>query len=86
MLAPVSTTPPYVEETMPGSPASKAGLRPDDLILYVDGNSVPTIKVFRETMKQYGPEAVIRLDVQRGSRLERIQLKLTNQPKVQASK
>jgi serine protease Do len=81
----VSSTPPYVEETMPGSPAAKAGLRPDDLILYVEGFSVPTIKVFRETLKQYAPGDEVQLQLQRGSKLENVKLKLTTQPKVQAS-
>lgn len=78
----VPSTPPYVEEVVAGSPAEKAGLRPDDLILYVEGFSVPTIKVFRETLKQYGPEEEIRLQFQRGSKLESVKMKLTKQPKV----
>ena len=71
----VERTPPYVEEVVAGSPAEKIGLRPDDLILYVDGFSVPTIKVFRETMKQYGPDAEVPIQVQRGSKLENLKLK-----------
>jgi serine protease Do len=82
----VSSTPPYVEEVEAGSPAEKAGLRPDDLILYVEGFSVPTIKVFRETLKQYEPGREIILQYQRGSKLDNVKLKLANQPKVQASK
>ena len=39
----------------PAPPRPRPGLRPDDLILYVEGESVPTIKSFRETMKQYTP-------------------------------
>lgn len=80
----VSSTPPYVEEVMPGSPAAKAGLRPDDLILYVDGESVPTIKTFRETLKVYEPGREIRLQYQRGNKLESVKLELTVQPKVKA--
>jgi S1-C subfamily serine protease len=81
----VTSTPPYVEETMAGSPAAKAGMRPDDLILYVDGFSVPTIKTFRETMKQYEPGREVTLQFQRDNRLESVKLKLTNQPKAPAS-
>jgi serine protease Do len=81
----LTSTPPYVEETAPGSPAAKAGLMPDDLILYVEGESVPTIKAFRETMKQYAPGNEVKLQIQRGNRLETIQLKLTPQPKVTAA-
>ena len=43
----VDRTPPYVEEVVPGSPAAKAGLQPDDLIVYVDGELVPSIKSFQ---------------------------------------
>src|SRR5207249_8315226 len=81
----VSSTPPYVEEVATGSPAEKAGLRPDDLILYVEGFSVPTIKVFRETMKLYGPGDEVEMKLQRNNKLESVKLKLGNQPKVQVS-
>ena len=78
----VASVPPYVEEVVVGSPAHKAGLIADDLILYVDGYSVPTIKVFLETMKQFGPGTEVSIQLQRGNRLESVKLKLTNQPKV----
>ena len=34
---PVERTPPYIEDVVPGSPANKAKLQPDDLIVYIDG-------------------------------------------------
>jgi S1-C subfamily serine protease len=82
----VSVTPPYVEEVLPGSPAAAAGLRPDDLIVYIDGELVPSIKMFRDIMKQVGPGTEIKLDVQRATRLVSVKLKLVEQPKVQAAK
>lgn len=81
----LASTPPYVEEVVAGSPADKAGLRPDDLILYVEGFSVPTLKVFRETLRAYGPDDEIRLQYQRGAKLESVKMKLTKQPKVAAN-
>jgi serine protease Do len=77
----VRATPPYIEEIVAGSPAAKAGMRPDDLILYVEGASVPTIKAFREELKQYEPGKEITVRFQRGNRLETVQLKLTAPPK-----
>jgi serine protease Do len=77
----VQTTPAYVEEVMPGSPAAQAGLRPDDLIVYVEGELVPSIKAFREIIRQTRPGTVLRLEVQRGNRLQTINLKLTEHPK-----
>ena len=81
----VSSTPPYVEEVVPGSPGALAGLRPDDLILYVDGESVPTIKTFRESLKAYEPGREITLQLQRANKLESVKLKLTTQPKAAAA-
>ena len=81
VATPVPATPPYVEEVVAGSPAAKAGLQPDDLILYVDGESVPTVKAFRDAIKQMPPDHEVSLKVQRGSKLESVKLKLAKQPK-----
>ena len=77
----VTSTPPYVEEVIAGSPAAKAGLQPDDLILYVQGESVPTIRNFRDAIKGYAPGDDVTLKVQRGNKLETVKLSLTKQPK-----
>jgi serine protease Do len=85
----VPTTPPYIEEVSAGSPAAKADLRPDDLVVYVDGELVSSIKGFRAIMRNHGPEGAdskVKLEVQRGSRLVPIELQLTHQPKVKAAK
>ena len=78
----VPTTPPYVEEVIAGSPAATAKLRPDDLIVYVDGFLVSSIKGFRELLRQKGPDDVVKLEVQRGNRLVSVEFKLTQQPKL----
>ena len=57
------------------------GLRPDDLILYVDGELVSTISAYREIMKQIPPGAEVKLDVQRGNKLENVRLKIIEAPK-----
>jgi serine protease Do len=77
----VSLTPPYVEEILAGSPAAKAGIRPDDLIVYVDGELVPSVRMFRDVVKYARPGNVLRLELQRGSRLVSVELKLTEFPK-----
>jgi serine protease Do len=82
----VGVTPPYVEEVLPESPAAKAGLRPDDLIVYIDGELVPSIKLFRDIMKQVGPGTEVKLDVQRANKLLSVKLKVAEQPKVKTSK
>ena len=77
----VQVTPPFVEEVVANSPAAKAGLRPDDLIVYIDGELVQSIRNFKEIMKHVGPGSEVKLDVQRGTKLKSIKLKLEEQPK-----
>ena len=54
---PVDVTPPYVEDVQPGSPAALAGVKSDDLIVYVGGVSVKTIDGYKEMMVHYPPNA-----------------------------
>jgi serine protease Do len=77
----VEVTPPYIEEVTPGSPAAKAKLQPDDLIVYIDGELVPSIKAFRAIMAQTNPGTELQLDIQRGNQLRTIKLKLEDFPK-----
>lgn len=76
----VERTPPYVEETLPGSPAARAGLRPDDLIVYVDGEPVISVAAFRVIMGRTHAGQVVKLEVRRGERMESIELKLADRP------
>lgn len=70
----VERTPPYVEDVVPGSPAEKAGLRPDDLIVYIDGQPVNDIHTFKEVMGRYQPNMQMKLEVQRGNKLSTLSL------------
>ena len=78
---PVEITPPYVEDVEPGSPAAKAGLQPDDLIVYVDGVSVKTIDAYKEIIKHSPPNREVQLEVRRGDKLTTIKLTLADVPK-----
>ena len=77
----VERTPPYVEEVLPNSPAAKAGVRADDLIVYVDGDPVASIAGFRELMSRTHAGQTIKLEVRRGEKLESLELKLEERPK-----
>jgi serine protease Do len=78
---PVDITPPYVEDVEPDSPAAKAGLHSDDLIVYVGGVSVKTIDAYREMMKHYPANQKVQLEVRRGDKLTTIELTLADVPK-----
>jgi len=77
----VDSTPPYIEEVVFDSPASKAGLQPDDLIVYVDGELINDIKSFREIMTSFGPNREISFEVQRGNALKSVKMMLSKHPK-----
>lgn len=96
MLVPnvvLESTPPFVEEVMPDSPAAKAGLKSDDLIVYVDGEQVATIESFRKIFEKARPGTVFKLEVRRvdksvqgsGDRLVTYELKL-DEPKTPPKK
>ncbi len=67
-------TPPYVDHLRSGSPAARAGLRPDDLILLVGGRLITSCKVLNEEMEYIDFEDRIRLTVLRGGELVELDL------------
>ncbi len=70
----VEFTPPYVEEVAAGSPADKAGLVVDDLIVYVDGEQVASINELNKIFNRIRPEVAVKLEVRRGDRLQTLTL------------
>jgi serine protease Do len=77
----VERTPPYVEEVEPNSPAARSGMRPDDLIVYVDGLQVVSIKEFKEIIDTIRPDTEVKLEVRRGDKLTTLTVKLESPPK-----
>ncbi|HTU23340.1 MAG TPA: trypsin-like peptidase domain-containing protein [Gemmataceae bacterium] len=73
---PVERTPPFVEDVVPGSPADKAKLQPDDLIVYVDGLLVGDIHTYYDILSRYHPNQTVKLEIQRDRKLQTISLKL----------
>lgn len=61
----VERTPPFINEVLPNSPAARAGLKPDDLIVYIDGEQVISVKSFLDMMSKIEPGTVLKLEVQR---------------------
>ena len=84
-------TPPYIEEVLPGSPAAKAGLRPDDLIVFVrvphaaaanelEERVMANCKVFRDTMASIDPGTTVKIVVRRGMQLLSVDVTLEKGP------
>jgi len=70
----------YVDRIMPDSPAHKAGLRSDDLVLKIDRMRVKTWKSFDRMMSRYQAGETVQLTVKRGQEVKVVQLKLEVKP------
>jgi serine protease Do len=69
-------TPPFVEAVKPGSPAAKAGIRPDDLILFVNERVVPSCKQLGEELTFVDRLDPVKLTIQRGQDLVELSIQL----------
>ena len=76
LVPPVLTkTPPFVERVRPGSPAEKAGLKPDDLLLFVNDRMASSCRQVAEELAFVDRIDPVRLTVQRGQELLDLNLK-----------
>jgi serine protease Do len=73
-------TPPYVEDVVTGSPADKAGLRADDLVSFIDGEPIYSIKMFHDYLKKTKAGMKLRLEVRRGDNLQTVEMELGEYP------
>ena len=69
-------TPPFVESVRPESPAAKAGVRPDDLLLFVNGRLVSSCKLAEEDLTFIDRLEELHLTLQRDQDLVEITLRL----------
>jgi S1-C subfamily serine protease len=67
-------TPPFVESVKLGSPAAKAGVKPDDLILFVNSRVVPSCKLLTDELTFIDRLDPVKLTIQRGQELLEISL------------
>jgi S1-C subfamily serine protease len=74
-------TPPYIDAIDRGSPAAKAGLKPDDLVVYVEGEPIYSIKTFKDMISNAKPGMELKLEVRRGEKLTSIAITLADFPK-----
>ena len=77
----VDRTPPYIDGVEPNSPAAKAGLKPDDLVIYLDGEPVYSTDIFRDLLKRYQPGEKVQIEIRRGDALTAVHMELAPLPK-----
>ena len=77
----VDKTPAFVDAVEPGSPASKAGLKPDDQLVYLDGEPIASITAFNELMGKAAPGVKSMLEIRRDERLMSVEIEFAQFPK-----
>jgi serine protease Do len=70
----LSRTPPFIDEVRRGSPAQRAGLKSDDLLVFVNGRIVPSCKALVEELEFVEPDARVQITVVRGQELVEVEL------------
>lgn len=87
-LRPVSPTPPrllqggaLVLEVLENTPAERAGLRPGDIIVSVDGQAVTAEQTLSELIAQHKPGERVSLQVQRQNGTMRVEVVLAENPR-----
>ena len=72
----VPRTPAFIEEVLAGSEASQAGLQPDDLIVSLDAELVPSLAALQERLAPLKDGTRVQLTVRRGQQLQTVLLRL----------
>jgi S1-C subfamily serine protease len=68
-------TPPYIDEVRPGSPADKAGLKPDDLVIFIGEALVPSCRSVQDELARLERGETLKWVVKRGDELIEAELK-----------
>jgi putative serine protease PepD len=75
-----STTGAQVTQVQPSSPATAAGLQPQDVITAIDGKPVASTEQFIATIDNYSPGATVTLTIKRGGQTHQLKLTLGTRP------
>ena len=71
--------PAYVDRIVRESPAAKAGLRPDDLIVRINEFSIRSCKEYRDILGKYAPGEIVQLTYKRGTTVLQTELELAEE-------
>ena len=66
--------PAYIDRVRRGSPAAKLRLKPDDLVVAIDGVQIGTVQEYQKTVERLVPDVEVTIVVKRGSRLQRMEI------------
>jgi serine protease Do len=76
----LAMTPPYIDSVRRGSAADQAGLRPDDLIVFVAEKQITSLQALVEELSYHDQREEIAIGVLRDGGLIQVALKLADEP------
>lgn len=76
----VYRTPAFIDQILPGSPAAKLDLHPDDLIVFVNNELVHSIRSLEQRLSRLQAEDDLTIVVRRGNQLITVQLTVPRKP------
>jgi serine protease Do len=79
-------TPPLVEFVRPGSPADKAGMKPDDMVLFIDEQLIQSVTALDAVLGRIANDERIRLTVNRDGKLVKFTLEIPPEEQTPAPK
>jgi serine protease Do len=79
-------TPPFIESVRPGSPAGKAGVKPDDIVLFIDEQLIQSVAALDAVLGRIASDERIRLTVERDRKLVEFTLELPPEEQAPAPK
>lgn len=78
-------TPAYIDDVNPGSPAAKAGIRANDLVLFVDDELIQSCRTLRDALGAKEAGDKLRLVVRRGNNLISVELPVVKKADLDAA-
>ena len=66
--------PAYIDRVVRGSPAAKAKLKSDDMIVSIAGEKIGNLKDYAESLKSLRPEEEVLMIVKRGVEMVRVRI------------
>jgi serine protease Do len=79
-------TPPFIESVRPGSPADKAGVKPDDMVLFVDEQLIQSVAALDAVLGRIASDERISLTVERDRKLVKVTLEVPPEEQTPAPK
>ena len=73
-------TPAYVDAIVPGSPAARLDIRPNDLVLFVNDELVQSCRLFRDELGRLEAGDILKLVIRRGNTLIPVEIPVEKKP------